>query len=170
MIFIDESGDDGDLEKSAQDFFVVSAVFTSLELAKKENVKIRKILQYKNLDMKWRKLTRKQKIIFETYSKNISYKIDFVYTNKKENGDKYQDLLPTLLERNKLEGETVLYKGSHMVKMVSRIVQKIRRRKIKLIHREVNTEEMVGIEIADLWAGYEHYNLRNRQALDTLFL
>ena len=48
-----------------------------------------------------------------------------------------------------------------MVKMVSKIVQKLKRAKTKVSHREIFEEESVGVEIADVWAGYINSRLND---------
>ena len=164
MIFIDESGDDGDTEKSSQRFFIVTAFFSSLEKSKEENNEVRKFLNFEKTEMKWNKLTKIQKELFNKYSKKISYKIDYIYLDKNSNGEivKYYNLVQKLLDRNRmfLNNELILYKGEHLKKMFEKIRREFLTYGTKLKHREIKIDESCGIEIADLWAGYLHSKLK----------
>ena len=88
--------------------------------------------------------------------------VDYVYSDKRVENKKYENLLNELLENNKLDKEVLVYKGEHMVKMVSKIVRSFKKKKIKLSHKEVSNIdcEYVGIEIADMWAGYINHKLK----------
>lgn len=164
MVFIDESGDDGNTEKSSGQFFVVSILFGSLTHAKMENINLRKILNYKKSELKWNKLSKEQKSVFRSYSKKVIYKWDYIYVDKNRDKkvQKYYDLILELFLRHKIsiQKKTVLYKGEHLIKMFSKVAKELSKRGVKISHREIRSEEVVGIEIADLWAGFIHSELR----------
>ena len=164
MVFIDESGDDGNTEKSSGQFFVVSILFGGLTHAKTENLNLRKILNYKKSELKWNKLNKEQKNVFRSYSKKVIYKWDYIYLdkNKDKKVQKYYDLILELFLRHKIviQKKTVLYKGEHLIKMFSKVARELSKRGVKISHREIRSEEAAGIEIADLWAGFIHSELR----------
>ena len=127
MIFIDESGDDGSTYKSSQKFFVVSAYFDDVNLYIKENIKLRRLLNYKKTELKWNKLDGKQKELFAKYTKNINYKVDYFILDKRVIDFKYKDILIELLGRNNINKDLILYKGEHMTKMMAEVLHKLKR-------------------------------------------
>ncbi len=154
MIFIDESGDDGNTNKSSQKFFVVSAYFDDVKLYTEENQKLRRLLNYKKIEMKWNKLDHKQKEFFDKYTKSVNYKIDYFVLDKQKSNFKYKDILMELLGRNNINKNLILYKGEHMTRMMAEVLHKLKKYKVRASHREIIDQECLGIEIADLWAGY----------------
>lgn len=160
MIFLDESGvDKGNNTNSP--FFVVSVV--NLLDHESENNKIRDILKHKQERLKWQKLTKEEKSKFFEYAKGIKYKIDCVY-NKKENIEaSYLNLLYLILSKNSYNKEKIIYEGLHLNSIFEKVRKLLKiKNRILISFRESEDNEKLGIQIADLWAGFINHSLKKK--------
>ena len=162
MIFLDESGDDGDAKVSAQKFFVVSLILSDVEKAKQECLKLEKI--FKTKKFKWNTLYRAQKLNFKKYADSSDYKVICRYIQKENflNLDKtYYNISVEIFSNLNFKKEEILYTGTHLRKMFDKVRRKIKSKNKKFIFREATEEELFGVLLADLWAGYINYSIKN---------
>jgi hypothetical protein len=166
MIFLDESGvDSGRVTSSA--FFVVSIV--NLEDYQKENFKIRESFNYKQKTLKWQKFTRIQKDMFFNYAENCDYKIYAIQNNKLKKEATYPDIAYSLFKNLMNKKEVIIYTGSHLNSIFEKIRRKLKKEDGIIIRfRESKLDEELGVEIADLWAGFVNDSFRKHLDLIAL--
>ena len=168
MIFLDESGDDGMSSVSSQKFFVVSLIFTDSNKAKIEYFKLSKI--FKSNSFKWNSLRKASKVKFKNYAKDIDYKVicEFITKNKFTNLEgTYLDLCKDIFGNLNIENkkEKVAYTGDHLGKMFAKLKKHLKNKNKKLTFSQAIGDELYGVTMADLWAGYINYSLKNKENL-----
>ncbi len=162
MIFLDESGDDGDFSLSSQKFFVISLFFADLKKAKEEYFKLSKRWSLKHF--KWNSLKKKQKLDFIKYVKNIDYKVNCEYIKKDNfnNLDKvYFKMCLDMFSHINIRKDKVVYTGDHLGVMFNKVKNKVLKNNKRFYFNQAKGDELYGVSIADLWAGYINYAMKN---------
>ncbi len=166
MIFLDESGDDGVNKKSNTNFFTLCIVFEGdIDFFKSEYFRIKKEIKINKKDYKWHTLnkTQKENLINILKTKVSYYKVYCVYARKSKLEAGYSNLyykisLDIFSQSIRLK-ESVRYTGQHMSKMLAKVKSKIRNKKLSF--KQASGDELYGVAIADLWAGYINYSIKN---------
>ena len=162
MIFLDESGDDGDIRVSTQKFFVVSLILSDMDQVKEEYKKLEKL--FKSKKFKWNTLYKNQKLRFKEYADSAEYKVICKYIEKENflNLDKtYYSMTVDIFENIEFKKEEIIYTGIHLRKMFDKVRRKIKSKNKRFVFREAVSNELFGVLLADLWAGYINYSLKN---------
>ncbi len=164
MIFLDESGDEGTMENSSTEFFVVSIVGADAISLKNDYFLIKEKLGITKKDYKWNSLKKSQKEIFYKIAGDVSYRVNVGYVDKSKyiNDKKMYFDLSIFVFGEVQNGDTVVYTGDHLGKMFDKVRRLYKKKNIKISFREARTDEVYGVSIADLWAGYIHYLLKNK--------
>ena len=160
MIFLDESGVDKGNDINSP-FFVISIVNFLDYVA--ENKKIRNVLKHKQERLKWQKLTKEEKLRFCDYAKNIDYRIDCIYNSKEIKKATYFNVLYSLLNKSIYNKNYIVYEGLHLNAIFEKVRKLLKNKNnIFISFGESKNDETLGIQIADLWAGFINHSLKNK--------
>ena len=161
MLYLDESGDDGQISETGSDFFIVCVYFDEISTYKKVNKSIRDFLDYKNIDLKWNKLTKNQKSLFLEYVKGVDYKVFSIGVDKAKIKDfSYGNMLYNLLIKTQIKKGKVVYKGLHLKNTFAKVSFRLKSFDKRITFVEQKNTEYLGVEIADIFAGYVHHCMR----------
>lgn len=164
MIFLDESGDDGKYIKSNSNFFVVAINIFDNEKYKGEYKKLQKIMKRDRSLLKWYGFKDWQKEEFIKYSKNIDYKITAFWVDKSKQTDfdnLYYLIAEKLFGSLSVNNSTIFYSGLHLKNMFEKVRRRVKAKNKNYKFTEASGEELYGVAIADLWAGYINYAMKN---------
>ena len=171
MYYFDESGDPGDArQKSNTDYFVI-AIYkeNSLNNTKDLIAKIRRNLKISDnkKELKWFRFSKEDRTEFEKiYISHILEKTFVICCKKHKShifGEKlYEQMLLKLIKEFQLVGKYV-YVGEYLARLVENIHIQFKINGSKVTFKNSTDKNVLGIQIADLVAGYFRSKLEKKE-------
>lgn len=162
-MYLDESGDDGDISVSSSHFFVVAVVLSGDDEIGPEILKLKQI--FKSDKFKWNTLFKKQKNDFLLYVDESKYKVYGIYINKNnfKNIDKvYLKMVIKIFTDIGIDKAKVFYTGDHLAKMFDKVRRSFKSKRKRIVFIKAENSNLKGVDLADLWAGYFNYGLKGK--------
>lgn len=171
--YFDESGDTGDVKNKSNTNFFDIALYTESTIEETEILaqKIRSEFGLKSYQIfKWNKFSKENKIKFKIFfEKNLMNNTCLIWCDKRNidifGEDLYRNMLFKLIKENNLKGK-VKYDGDHLYKLADKVRVNLNIFGLKVHFENVETNINLGVQIADLCAGYLQWCLENKMDLN----
>ncbi len=157
--YFDESGDAGSLNKNSNTTNFSMCIYkeTDPEITKDFINKLRNKFKIDRKELKWYRFSKNMRTEFKRFKHILDdniYTLNIIKKNINAFGEYlFIDTIQSLIINNNINGE-IFYDGDHLTRTLHKVklLLKVKNIKVKFVNK--SSSDMLGIQIADIYAGY----------------